>query len=117
MTNKYNYNIAGGDIINQKDIKYGSIGVYKVEQTNVTDEAAKVNQLIEQLSKYYPTETISQKAVVVEEAIKQIENNPVWKRKIINAVKSGSLAAFEKTIDNPFGAFFVEALKGWQEIE
>jgi len=78
---------------------------------------AKVNQLLEQLSQSYPTETISQKAIVVEEAIKQIENNPDWKRKVINAIKLGSLAAFEKTIDNPFGAFFVEGIKGWQEIE
>lgn len=117
MTSKDNYNIAGGDIINQGDIKDGSIGVYKVEQKDLTNEAAKVSQLIEQLSQTYPTETIVQKAVVVEEAIKQIEDDPAWKRKIISAVKSGSLAAFEKAIDNPLAAFLVEGIKGWQEIE
>jgi hypothetical protein len=27
------------------------------------------------------------------------------------------LAAFEKAIDNPAGAFIVAAIKGWQEVE
>lgn len=114
MTKQYNF--SGGDIINQGNI-YGGIGVNKGQQSDVSNEAAKVHQLIEQLSQSYPTETISQKAVIVEKAIKQIENNPNWKQKIIHAVKSGGLAAFEKAIDNPFGAFFVEGIKGWQEIE
>jgi hypothetical protein len=39
------------------------------------------------------------------------------KQKVINAVKEGGLAAFEKAIDNPAGAFVVGAIKGWQEIK
>ena len=55
--------------------------------------------------------------VVAAEAINQIESNPTMKQKVINAVKEGGLAAFEKAIDNPAGAFIVGAIKGWKEIE
>jgi hypothetical protein len=33
------------------------------------------------------------------------------------AGKEEGLAAFEKAIDNPAGAFIVAAIKGWQEAE
>jgi hypothetical protein len=38
------------------------------------------------------------------------------KQKVINGVTEGSLAAFEKAIDNPAGAFITGFLKGWKEF-
>ncbi|MHC5831784.1 MAG: hypothetical protein ACYT04_91390, partial [Nostoc sp.] len=55
--------------------------------------------------------TTSQQMVVAAEAINHIESNPLLKERVINAVKSGGLAAFEKAIDNPAGAFIVGAIK------
>ncbi|MCC5653935.1 hypothetical protein LC609_29990 [Nostoc sp. XA013] len=63
------------------------------------------------------TTTTSQQMVVAAEAINRIESNPILKKRVINAVKEGGLAAFEKAIDNPAGAFIVGAIKGWQEVE
>jgi uncharacterized protein YjbI with pentapeptide repeats len=84
---------------------------------SLAQAAAEIQQLLKQLEQTYPTATTSQQMVVAAEAINQIENNPTMKQKVINAVKEGGLAAFEKAIDNPAGAFVVGAIKGWQEIK
>lgn len=91
--------------------------VNEAQQQNLARAAADIQQLLEQLSLDYPTETLSQKAVVAEKVIKQIESNSKLKQRVINAVKAGSLGAFEKAIDNPIGAFVAEGIKGWQEID
>lgn len=52
-----------------------------------------------------------------KEVVKHLETNPTMKQKVINAVKEGGLAAFEKAIDNPAGAFITGAVKGWQEVK
>ncbi|MCC5634217.1 hypothetical protein LC613_43225 [Nostoc sphaeroides CHAB 2801] len=51
------------------------------------------------------------------EVVKRIESDPTWKQQVIAAVKEGGLAAFEKAIDNPAGAFITGAIKGWQEVK
>ncbi|MDY7004496.1 MAG: hypothetical protein SWX82_11190 [Cyanobacteriota bacterium] len=53
--------------------------------------------------------------IVATETIKKIESDPNLKQKLISAATSGGLAAFEKVLDNPIGAFVVSAIKGWQE--
>ncbi len=54
-------------------------------------------------------------AIVAAKAINRIESDPTWKWRAINAAKGGGLAAFEKAIDNPAGAFVVGAIQGWQQ--
>jgi len=91
---------------------------YKDEQKqNLAQTAGEIQQLLKVLEKSYPTTTTSQQMVVAAEAIKHIESNPSLKKRAINAAKEGGLAAFEKAIDNPAGAFIVGAIKGWQEVE
>ncbi|WP_375491133.1 pentapeptide repeat-containing protein [uncultured Nostoc sp.] len=89
----------------------------EAERQNLAQAAAEIQQLLKQLEQTYPTTTTSQQMVVAAEAINRIESNPLLKERVINAVKSGGLAAFEKAIDNPAGAFIVGAIKGWQEVE
>ena len=91
--------------------------INEAEKQNLAEAAAKIRQLLEQLSQTYPTHTTAQKMVVAAEAIERIESDPIWKQRVINAAKEGGLAAFEKAIDNPIGAFVVGAVKGWQETE
>ena len=93
----------GGTIINEAESKQ-----------SLADAAAKIQKLLKQLETAYPSSTTK---VIAEEAIKRIESDPSWKQKIVNAVKEGGLAAFEKAIDNPAGAFVVGAIKGWQELK
>ena len=59
----------------------------------------------------------SKKMMVAAEAIKRIENDPTWKQRVINAAKEGGLAALEKALDNPAGAFVTSAIKGWLQAE
>ncbi|MBW4426965.1 MAG: hypothetical protein KME50_21595 [Nostoc desertorum CM1-VF14] len=106
---KFNQNI-GRDLI-QGD--YYAAG----QPQSLAEAAAEIGLLIKQLEQTYPTTTTSQQMVVAAEAINRIESNPLLKERVINAVKSGGLAAFEKAIDNPVGAFIVGAIRGWQELE
>jgi hypothetical protein len=52
---------------------------------------------------------------IATEAIKRIEANPDWKNRIVNALKGGGIAAMEKAIDNPVGAFLKGAFEGWEK--
>jgi len=89
----------------------------EAEKQNLAEAAAEIRQVWEELSRTYPSHTTKQKIIVAAEVIDRIESDPAWKQRAINALKQGGLAAFEKAIDNPGGAFIVEAIKGWQEAE
>lgn len=113
------------------DIYSGTFGIGKVTDSAKIDaenisgtvnEASKeslieitteVRQLLERLSVNFPTTSVVEKAIVAEKAKEQLEGNKSYKEKIIKAIKSGGLAAFEKAIDHPIAAFFVEAIKSW----
>jgi len=96
----------GGTIINEAESKQ-----------SLAESAAEIQQLLEQLEQSYPSSTTAEQMIVAAEAINRIESDPSWKQKIVNAVKEGGLAALEKAIDNPAGAFVVGAIKGWQELK
>jgi hypothetical protein len=113
-----NINTSGGNYNERIQGDYVQGNYYAAGQPqSLAQAAAEIQLLLKQLEQTYPTATTSQQMVVAAEAINQIENNPTMKQKVINAVKEGGLAAFEKAIDNPAGAFIAGAIKGWQEIE
>ncbi|WP_377482163.1 MAG: hypothetical protein P2A85_29150 (plasmid) [Microcoleus anatoxicus] len=91
--------------------------INEAEKQNLVEAAAEIRQLLEQLSQTNPPRTTAEKMAVAAEAINRIESDPTWKQRAINAAKGGGLAAFEKAIDNPAGAFVVGAIQGWQEAE
>lgn len=91
--------------------------IYEAQKQNLAEAAAEIRQLLEELSQTYPTSTTGQKMEVAAKAIDRIESDPIWKQRAINALTEGGLAAFEKAIDNPIGAFVVGGIKGWQETE
>lgn len=91
--------------------------IYEAQKQNLSEAAAEIRELLEELSQTYPTSTTGQKMEVAAKAIDRIESDPIWKQRAINAVKEGGLAAFEKAIDNPIGAFVAGGIKGWQETE
>lgn len=87
------------------------------EKQTLAEAAAEIQALLTQLEEKYPTETTANQMVVAAKAVEQIESNPTLKKKAISAVKKGGIAAFEKAIDNPAGAFIAGAIKGWQEVK
>jgi hypothetical protein len=112
-------NSSIGVAVNQGEINTKKLAgtINEAEKQNLAEAAAEIRHLLEQLSQSYPTNTRAEKRAVAEKAINRIESDPNWKQRAINAVSKGGLAAFEKAIDNPGGAFIVEAIKGWQEAE
>ncbi|MBH8574938.1 pentapeptide repeat-containing protein [Nostocaceae cyanobacterium CENA369] len=118
VTGDRNINTGGGNYNERIERDYIQGNYYAAGQPqSLAEAAAEIQQLLKQLEQTYPTTTTSQKMVVAAEAINRIESNPTLKRRVINAVKEGGLAAFEKAIDNPAGAFIVNAIKGWQEVD
>ena len=43
--------------------------------------------------------------------------SPDWKQRVINAVREGGIAAFEKAFDNPTRVFITTAVRSWLEAE
>jgi hypothetical protein len=118
MAGDRNINTGGGNYNERIERDYIQGNYYAAGQPqSLAQAAAEIQLLLKQLEQTYPTTTTSQQMVVAAEAINRIESNPLLKERVINAVKSGGLAAFEKAIDNPAGAFIVGAIKGWQEVE
>jgi cysteinyl-tRNA synthetase len=100
------------------EIKEGAkvAGVFnEAEQKSLVETAAEIQQLLKQLEQSYPTETLSQKAIVAEQAIKQIEANPNWKQKIIDAIKAMGIEAFMELIDNPVANVLCAGIEAWLE--
>ncbi|MBD2682271.1 pentapeptide repeat-containing protein [Nostoc paludosum FACHB-159] len=118
VTGNRNINTGGGNYNERIQGNYVQGNYYAAGQPqSLAEAAAEIQLLLKQLEQTYPTTTTSQQMVVAAEAINRIENNPTLKKRVINAVKEGGLAAFEKAIDNPAGAFIVGAIKGWQEVD
>jgi uncharacterized protein YjbI with pentapeptide repeats len=116
VTNR-NINTEGGNYNESIKGSYIEGNYYAAGQQNLAQASGEIQQLLKQLEQSYPSTTTSEQMVVAAEAIKCIESNPSLKKRAINAAKEGGLAAFEKAIDNPAGAFIVGAIKGWQEVE
>lgn len=118
MVGHRNINTGGGNYNEHIQGNYiqGDYNDFKQSQ-NLAEVAAEIQLLLKQLEQTYPTNTTSEKMVIAAAAINQIERNSTLKQRVINAVKEGGLAAFEKAIDNPAGAFITGAIKGWQEVE
>ncbi len=94
----------------------GNQNVYAPEQKQTLVEAAdEIQKLLKQLEQTNPSKTTTEQMVVAAEAIKRIESDPNWKQRVINAAREGGLAAFEKALDNPAGAFITGAVQGWLE--
>ncbi|TBR56686.1 hypothetical protein B4U84_28085 [Westiellopsis prolifica IICB1] len=118
MADRRIINVGSGNYNERIEGNYIQGNYYeKGQPQSLAEAAAEIKLLLKQLEQTYPTTTTSQQMIVAAEAINRIESNPTLKKRVVNAVKEGGLAAFEKAIDNPAGAFIVGAIKGWQEVE
>lgn len=85
------------------------------QKQNLAEAAAEIQELLEQLEKSYPTETTTGKMVLATETIKCIENNPTLSKRILSALKTGGVKAFEKFLNHPAASFVVGALEDWEK--
>jgi uncharacterized protein YjbI with pentapeptide repeats len=86
-----------------------------IDRRAVSDAAAKIQKLLQQLEQTYPTNTPLEKQMVVTEVIKHIESNPHLKERVIEALKGVSIEAVKELIDHPLVNVLMAALEGYQE--
>ncbi len=92
----------------------GTIHNYAPEQ-NLAEAAAEIHQLLDQLTQTYSTETDSQEDVVADEAIKQINNNPSLKERIVNVIKAMGVEVLKEAIDHPVANVLLAGVQEWKE--
>lgn len=88
-----------------------------IDQRSVSDAAAKIQKLLQQLEQTYPTSTPLEKQLVVIEVIKHIENNPTLKLRVVESLKGVSIEALKELIDHPLVNVLLAALEEYQEID
>ena len=103
--------ISNGEITG--NVKVARV-INEAEQNNLAYVAQEIQQLLEQLSKTYHTNTSKEKMMVVGEAVAKIEQNPRLKTKIINALQAGGIEAFKEAINHPLVNIFLATIEGWQ---
>ena len=94
-----------------------AVNVEGNQNINISEAAAEIQQLLEQLTATYPTNTSKEKNIVVGEAVDKIEANPTLKAKIINALKEGGKETFREAINHPLVNIFLATIEGWQDVD
>ena len=87
------------------------------QKQNLTQAAAEIQALLEQLDKTYSTDTTTGKMALAAEAIAQIDSNPTLTARILSALKVGSVKAFEQFLSHPAASFVIGALEDWQKTK
>lgn len=83
------------------------------QQNDLINTAAEIQQLLQLLEQSYPSETLPQKATLVEEAVKRIESKPTLKQRVTGVIKSAGTEAFKEAVDHPLINIFVAGIEGW----
>jgi trans-aconitate methyltransferase len=81
----------------------------------LAEAAAEIQQLLEQLSQTYPTNTTTEKMVVATAAIQHIENNSKLYQRVLSALKAGGIQALGQFLNHPAASFVIGALEDWQK--
>lgn len=106
-------NMSGGSISGNATVA-GVINKALLQQY-FTQATTEIQALLEKLAQTYPTETLSQKAIVAEKAIKTIENNPIFRDKILAVIKAMEMETFMAAINHPVANVLRVALEEYRE--
>ncbi|MEG5017280.1 MULTISPECIES: hypothetical protein [unclassified Microcoleus] len=85
------------------------------QRQNLAEAAAEIKKLLEQLAQDYPTETLTQKAAVAEEALQIIESNPTFKQRLLSAMKGMAVETLIQLIDHPVANIMREGIERFRE--
>ncbi len=72
----------------------------EAQEKNLAEAVAEIQQLLENLEKSNPIETIADQMTVATQAIEIVENNSTLKQRVIDALKSEGTEAFKEALDN-----------------
>ncbi|NES91528.1 CHAT domain-containing protein [Okeania sp. SIO2B9] len=119
MTGERNIQIGTGDyrettINDQGSYVEGDYYNNSAEKQNLADAANEIQQLLEQLSKNNPTDTMTGNMKIAGEVIEKIETNPALMNRVFSALKAGGMSVFEQTLNHPAASFVIGALEEWK---
>ncbi|NES71551.1 MAG: hypothetical protein F6K24_43300 [Okeania sp. SIO2D1] len=102
-----------------RKIKNNTVYNTSYEKQNLAEAAAEIQELLEQLSKTYPTTTEKEQLELAVEAADEIQNNPTLKSRLIAALKAGAMEALKESIHHPLSSVTVNILatylQEWQK--
>lgn len=118
MAGDRNINTGGGNYNERIEGDYIQGNYYAAaEKQNLTEAAAEIQALLEQLEKSYPIDTTTGKMALATEAIQRIDSNPTLTVRILSALKVGSVKAFEQFLSHPAASFVIGALEDWEKTK
>jgi hypothetical protein len=106
-------------IVDNRVIENNTVYKTSYERQNLKEAAAEIQELLEHLSKSYPTETEKEQIELAVEVADEIKNNPPLKSRLIAALKAGGMEALKQSINHPLSNMIVTVLaaysQGWEE--
>ena len=105
--NQYGFgnNIAGDQVMGDK------IDTQINNSQNLTQAAQDIKELLNQLSKEYPNNSV----IVGAKALEAIDSTPTLKRRVVKALKEAGATALEKLVDHPAVSIVVAGAKGFMD--
>lgn len=103
---------VGGDVKNE--VK-NSFNTTKQDFAAIAEIAAEIQSLLEQLEKFYSTETTTGKMKIATEAIECIDRDPNLAKPILSALKAGDISSLQQLLNHPAASFTIAALQDWQK--
>ncbi len=87
------------------------------QKQSLTQTAAKIQKLLQQLEQAYPINTPLEKQRVVTEVIERIESNPTLKAWLVGVLKEVSTEALKGLIDHSLANVLLAALEGYRDVD
>ncbi|MBW4666294.1 MAG: hypothetical protein KME60_02330 [Cyanomargarita calcarea GSE-NOS-MK-12-04C] len=84
-------------------------------KSNLSEAAAEIQQLLNQLSQTYPATTDTEKKALARTAIQYIDNNHTLRQRVLSALKTGGIQALGQMLNHPAATFAIAALEDWQK--
>ena len=115
MNNGDTYKVSGGQVgaVGPQNTVQGNTfnqSQEKQEKQTLAEAAAEIQQLLTQLEQTNPSPTETDQIAYLTD-----ETTPSFKRRAVNALKSGGQAAIEEFLDNPYVNVAIATIEGWQE--
>ena len=99
---------GSGDNVGGDKVMRDKIGTQINNSQNLAQASKEIKELLDQLSQEY-----SNTEIVGVKAVKEIEQKPELKARIINALKEAGSEALEKAVDHPAVSIVIAATKGF----
>lgn len=85
------------------------------QRQTLAEAAAEIQELLEQLSITFSTETVSDRMQLATEAVSRIESDSNFMQRVISALQAGGVSALAQMLNHPAASFVIAALEDWQQ--